>query len=94
MSDRLRLASRLTQPRHIPRGARRAMMGISWMEFMVIAVITLIVIGPKDLLPTLRTLVRSFRAIRRMAGDFHSQIDEFVRDSGMDTVRRDFEDGR
>jgi len=29
-----------------------------------------------------------------MAGDFHSQIDEFVRDSGMDTVRRDFEDGR
>lgn len=68
------------------------MMGISWMELMVIVVVALIVIGPKDLPVALRTLGRSVRAIRRMAGEFQSEVDQFIRDTDIESVRREVED--
>lgn len=68
------------------------MMGISWMELMVIVVVALIVIGPKDLPAGLRTMGRSFRAIQRMSREFRSQIDQVIRESEIDSMRRDVKD--
>ena len=56
------------------------MMGISWMELMVIVLMGLIVIGSKDLPAALRSLGRSLRAVRRMAREFQVPVDQFVRD--------------
>ena len=68
------------------------MMGISWMELMVIVMVALIVIGPKDLPAALRTLGQILRGVRGMAGEFQVQFDQFVRESEIDALRRDVED--
>jgi Tat protein translocase TatB subunit len=68
------------------------MMGISWMELMVIVMIALIVIGPKDLPAALRTLGQILRGVRRMAREFQIQMDQFVRESEIDASWRDIED--
>ena len=68
------------------------MMGISWMELMVIVLVALIVIGPKDLPAALRTLGQGLCAVRRMAREFQVQFDQFVRESEIDALRRDVED--
>jgi sec-independent protein translocase protein TatB len=68
------------------------MMGISWIELMVIDLIALIVIGPKDLPRALMTSARSLRAVRRAARDFQLQVDQFVRDSEIEALQRDVED--
>src|SRR5512134_44880 len=68
------------------------MMGISWMELMVIVLVALIVIGPKDLPAALRTLGQILRGVRRMAREFQIQVDLFVRESEIDALWRDVED--
>ena len=68
------------------------MMGISWTEFMVIVAVALVVIGPKDLPAAIRTLSHGLRTIRRMAADFQGQVDELIRDSEMDSARREVEE--
>jgi len=68
------------------------MMGISWIELMVIVLVALIVIGPKDLPRALMTLARSLRAVRRAGREFQSQVDQFMRDSEIEAMRRDVED--
>lgn len=67
-------------------------MGISWLELMVVAVVALVVIGPKDLPAALRTLGRSLRAVRRMAGEFQSQVDQVIHDPKFEKMRREIED--
>jgi sec-independent protein translocase protein TatB len=68
------------------------MMGISWIELMVIALVALIVIGPRDLPGALMTFARSLRAVRRAAREFQSQVHQFMRDSEIEAMRRDVED--
>jgi len=68
------------------------MMGISPTELLLIAIVALVVIGPKDLPAALRSMGRSVRTIRRMAGSFQSQVDQFVRESEIDTLRREIMD--
>jgi sec-independent protein translocase protein TatB len=62
------------------------------MELMVIVIVALIVIGPKDLPAALRTMGRSLRTVRRMSGEFQSQVDQFIRNSEIETMRREVED--
>lgn len=60
------------------------MLGFSWTEMMVIGVIALIVIGPKDL-PMLMNKAGKFVAtIRKMGADFQREIN---RSAGLDEVR-------
>ncbi|SFZ82366.1 sec-independent protein translocase protein TatB [Devosia enhydra] len=60
------------------------MLGFSWTEMMVIGVVALIVIGPKDL-PVLMNKAGKFVAmIRKMGADFQREIN---RSAGLDEVR-------
>lgn len=68
------------------------MIGISPTELLLIAIVALVVIGPKELPAALRSMGRSLRTLRRMAGAFQSQVDELVRDSEIDTLRREITD--
>jgi sec-independent protein translocase protein TatB len=67
------------------------MMGISSMELMVIAVVALILMGPKELPDALRTTARALRFLRRMAQEFRREVDVLMRDSEVDALRRDVE---
>lgn len=68
------------------------MMGISWMELMVIVMVALIVIGPKDLPAALRTVGQFVRGVRGMAREFQDHVDQLVRESEIDASWRDIED--
>lgn len=58
---------------------------------LVIAVVAIVVIGPKDLPKALRTVGQWLGAARRVARDFKDSVDDMVRDSELDELRRDTE---
>lgn len=63
------------------------MFEIGWLELLVIAVVLIVVVGPKDLPGMLRTFGRITSQLRRMAGDFRKQFDEALREAELDDVR-------
>ena len=65
------------------------MLDIGWAELMVIGVVALIVIGPKDLPDMFRQLGRFMAKIRGMGRDFQRAMDEAARQSGVSDVAKD-----
>src|SRR5689334_23711392 len=68
------------------------MFGIGWSEFVVIGVVALIAIGPKELPGVLRMVGQSIGKIRRMANEFQGQFQEAMREAEMADVRKEFDD--
>ncbi|MGF7161497.1 sec-independent protein translocase protein TatB [Rhodoligotrophos appendicifer] len=66
------------------------MFDISATELLVIAVVAIVVIGPKDLPDMLKGLGRFLRKMRLMAGDFQRQLDQ----AGFEDVRKGIEEVR
>jgi sec-independent protein translocase protein TatB len=64
------------------------MFDFSWSEILLIAVVALVVIGPKDLPRALRTAGLWAGRARSVAREFQTQIDQMVRDSELDDVRK------
>ena len=67
---------------------------IGWTEMMVIAVVAIIFVGPKDLPGMLRQFGRFSRKVRGMAGDFQKQVDDALREAELDSVRDSINDVR
>jgi sec-independent protein translocase protein TatB len=67
------------------------MFDIGWTELLVIAVVAIVVIGPKDLPRALRTLGQWTAKMKRMAQEFRSQFTEAIREAELDAVQRDLE---
>jgi sec-independent protein translocase protein TatB len=70
------------------------MLDIGWTELLVIAVVLIVVVGPKDLPPMLRAFGKMTSNFRKMAGDFRAQFDEALRESDMDDVRKTISDAQ
>ena len=70
------------------------MFDIGWAELMVVAVILIVVVGPKDLPRMLRTFGRVTSQMRSMASDFRKQFDEALKDAELDEVRKTASDMR
>jgi sec-independent protein translocase protein TatB len=68
------------------------MFGIGWSEFVVIGVVALIAIGPKELPTVLRTVGFWVGKIRRMANEFQGQFQEALREAEMADVRKELEE--
>lgn len=64
------------------------MFDIAWSELGVIAVVALVVIGPKDLPKVLRTVGQWTGKARSMARDFQAGLDDMVRESELDELRK------
>ena len=58
-------------------------------ELVVIAMVALIVVGPKDLPMLLRKLGQFMAKMRNMAGEFRASFDEMARQSELDELRRE-----
>jgi len=67
------------------------MFGIDSPELLVIAIVALIVIGPKELPSLLRTWGRWMGQMRNMAAEFRGHVDEMVRQSELDEVKKQLE---
>ena len=67
------------------------MFGIDSPELLVIAVVALVVIGPKELPGMLRSWGKWMAQMRGMASEFRGHVDEMVRQSELDDVKKQLE---
>lgn len=74
------------------------MFDIAWTELLVVAVIAIIVVGPKELPGMLRTFGKTFGQVRRTARDFQSTFNDALREAerqaALDDVKKDFDSVR
>ena len=68
------------------------MFDISWTEFLLIGVVALIVIGPKELPAVMRSLGQWTRKIRSLAADFQNQFHEAMREAEMADLKKQVDD--
>jgi sec-independent protein translocase protein TatB len=67
------------------------MFDIAWSHLAVIALVALLVIGPKDLPRVLRTVGTWVGKARAVAREFQSSLDQMVREAELDEVKRQVE---
>lgn len=68
------------------------MFDIGWTELMVIAVVAIIVVGPKDLPRMLRTFGQYMGKAKSMARDLQSQFNDMAHQSELDEIRKSLDD--
>ena len=64
------------------------MFDIGMQEILVIAVVAIIVVGPKDLPGLLRTGAKYIGQLRNMARDFQGQINEAIKDADLADLKK------
>ncbi len=67
------------------------MFDIGWQELFILAVLAIIVIGPKDLPGAIRTIAKWIRKARSMARDLHDGLDEVVREADLDDLKKELD---
>jgi len=69
------------------------MFGIDSSELLLIAIVALVVIGPKELPGLLRTWGKWMAQMRGMASEFRGHVDEMIRQSELEQVKKELEAG-
>src|SRR5277367_4484601 len=64
------------------------MFDFGWSHLVVVGVVALIVIGPKELPAVLRAIGQWTTKIRRMAGEFQSQFQEAMREAEVADLKK------
>lgn len=67
------------------------MFDLAWSHILLIAVVALLVIGPKDLPRVLRTAGKWVGRARSIARDFQSSLDQMIREAELEDVRKEVE---
>lgn len=67
------------------------MFDIGWSELLVVLVVALVVVGPKDLPRLMRTAGRWVARARTMANQFRASFDEMAREAELDDLRAEIE---
>jgi sec-independent protein translocase protein TatB len=70
------------------------MLDVGWPELLVIAIVLIVVVGPKDLPPMLRAFGKMTARLRTMAGEFRSQFDDALKEADLDDVRKTISDAQ
>jgi sec-independent protein translocase protein TatB len=67
------------------------MLDFGWSQMVLIAVIALIVLGPKELPKVIKTVTELAGKARSLAREFKSSVDDMVRESDIKSVKEDLE---
>lgn len=70
------------------------MFDIAWTEMLVIAIVLIVVVGPKELPGMLRTFGKTTAKLRVMAGDFRKQFDEALKEADLGDLKTLADDAR
>ncbi len=60
-------------------------------EFLILAIVALVVVGPRDLPKLMRAIGEFFGKMKGMARDFQRSFDEMGREAELDELRREIE---
>jgi sec-independent protein translocase protein TatB len=63
------------------------MFEVGWSEILVIVIVMIVVVGPKDLPKMLRAFGKATAKFRATAGEFRRQFDEALKEAELDDVR-------
>ena len=70
------------------------MFDFAWSEIMLIGVVALIAIGPKDMPVAIRAVTNALKKARRMAAEFQTHVDEMMREADLGEVKKTFNELR
>lgn len=70
------------------------MFDIGWSELLILAVVAILVVGPRDLPRMMRAAGKYAGKVRRTANEFKAQFDDAVRESELDDLRKELEEVR
>jgi sec-independent protein translocase protein TatB len=65
------------------------MLDFSWSELLVIGIVALVFIGPKELPGVLRTLGQWMSKVRRMASEFQNQFHDAMREAELADLKKE-----
>ncbi len=68
------------------------MFDLAWSEILLIAVVALLVIGPKQLPETLKGMARGIAKAKQTFRDFQAQADDLVKEANLQQVRDQIQD--
>lgn len=64
------------------------MLEVGWSEILVVAIVLILVVGPKELPGMLRNFGRAMTKLRAMANEFRGQFEEALKEADLDDVRK------
>lgn len=64
------------------------MFDIGWSEMAIIALVIMVVLGPKELPHALKTVSHWMRAARKLGSEFQSGVNEIVRDAELEDAKK------
>ena len=67
------------------------MFDIGWSELLIVGVVAVVAIGPKELPNTMRSLGRGMNKLRRMAGEFQGQFNQVLKEANLEDVKKEFD---
>ena len=70
------------------------MLDIGWTEILVITVIALFVVGPKDIPKALKTVGIWVGKLKSLSREFQNTVEDAVRDSELDEVKKQIESAK
>src|SRR5690606_8037243 len=65
------------------------MFDVSWSELLILGLVTLIFVGPKELPRFLNTLGRYAGVVRRQANEFRAVFEQAMREAEVDQIQKD-----
>ena len=71
------------------RETESLMFDLGWSKILILAVVAIVVVGPKELPALLRTLGQFIAQLRRHAAEFRTQFDEAIRSPELDQIKKD-----
>gem|GEM_PF-145516 len=74
--------------RNVPRYGRITMLDVGWSELMMMGLVALIIIGPKDLPRVMRTIGKYVGKVQGMAREFQSSMDDMAREAELDEAKK------
>ncbi len=70
------------------------MFDVGYSELLVIAIVLIVVVGPKDLPKMLRAFGKTMTRVRQMSGEFRRQFDDALKEVELDEVRKTIDAAR